>query len=377
MPTLSELKDKWFLDFDNPPIQFVPVSRHNGSQVSNFSDGNRITMLIDGQAYMEQWANSVTDLTTIGDGEIYHSGWRLEDVTPYGNNSPGLDAISLLIAAHNAGVKVYPLISKHLFSYWTSRDHVLNLRDNGLINAGLDERFPVTGSNHQKFVCFKNPDVNMSKVILGSLDISYTRWDTTEHLPIDLGRHPEGKATHDVGVMVEGPAVSDLEYSFIERFNDSTRGNIEPTDDARPLITSPVSSPNPIGTQSVQVLHTFGTTTPFFGYSWSPEGEYTIWASYINAIDNAEDYIYIEDQYFLSFGYRPWYERPNDYAQNDIIVRLGMAIERGVNVIIVVPSNYEEPFKTQLKNVTEGSTFTSVQEISTSGEGFPTETGIV
>ena len=93
----------------------------------------------------------------------------------------------------------------------------------------------------------------------------------------------------------------------------------------------------------MQVLRTYGITSKTLGYSWSPSGEFTVWASYLNAIRRATTYIYIEDQYFLPFDWPPCYSRTGLARDTDLIYQLGEAMKRGVTVVIVTPSNTEDP----------------------------------
>ena len=53
----------------------------------------------------------------------------------------------------------------------------LGLRLHGIWTACLDNRFPPGGSNHQKVVVFKSGGGGTA--VLGSIDISKTRWDDT------------------------------------------------------------------------------------------------------------------------------------------------------------------------------------------------------
>jgi phosphatidylserine/phosphatidylglycerophosphate/cardiolipin synthase-like enzyme len=83
------------------------------------------------------------------------------------------------------------------------------------------------------------------------------------------------------------------------------------------------------------------------GYSWSSEGEFTIWSSYLNAIKNAKKYIYIEDQYLLTFGY-PSYSFSDEARarESDLIWQLGMAaLERNVKIVVLVPNVSEDALR--------------------------------
>jgi phosphatidylserine/phosphatidylglycerophosphate/cardiolipin synthase-like enzyme len=143
--------------------------------------------------------------------------------------------------------------------------------------------------------------------------------------------------------MIVGPAVVDVEKTFRDRWNDSTRHlGLEPVLHEQPLITTPYAAAPAAGTHSVQVLRTYGITSKTFGYSWSPTGEFTVWASYLNAIRRAARYIYIEDQYFLPFDWPPCYSRSGPARDTDLIYQLGEAMKRGVTVIVVTPSNTDD-----------------------------------
>jgi phosphatidylserine/phosphatidylglycerophosphate/cardiolipin synthase-like enzyme len=365
MPTTDELKTKWFLTFGAGP-GFPPVARHEGSAVGASTDGNLVTRLIDGKEYMKVWRDAIAALTVAQTGELYHAGWRFEGVRTLGHSVPASNALDLMKAAVVAGVAVFPMICRNPMTLAFNSATVAWLIANGVTNARLDNRFPLTGSNHQKFAVFKSAAEQFG--MLGSIDISKTRWDDDAHASsTPTVPHPDrdptfGKPTHDTGVKVNGPAVADIENTFRERWNDSSRdGSIIPPKapglfppPVPPLITTPVSSPGVAGTTAVQALHTYGRTTAYFGYSWSPVGEFTVWAAYLKAIQTAATYIYIEDQYFLPFGYQEVGTPPVGHAfctspaatpgerNTDIVFQLGEAIKRGVRVAVLVPSNAED-----------------------------------
>jgi phosphatidylserine/phosphatidylglycerophosphate/cardiolipin synthase-like enzyme len=344
MPSLDELKARWFIPMDGSSPDGIPVRRHTDeSPLAVSTDGNNVSPLIDGQNYMHRWHTELESLHTSAVGECFHAAWRLEAVKTLGHTSSGNDALEDIDDADEAGVVLYPLLCRNLVSLPFNIVTVDWLRLHGVWTAVMDNRFPAGGSNHQKFAVFK--DGTEARAVLGSIDISKTRWDTTSHLADDPDRNPAfGKPTHDTGVLVEGPAVADIELTFRERWNDSTRTlGLQPLLPSQPLITTPVTTPATGGSHSVQVLRTYGVTNTFFGYSWSPRGEFTVWASYLNAIKRATTLIYIEDQYFLPFDWPPCHTRGAGAARDtDLLYQLGEAIRRGARVGILVPSNAED-----------------------------------
>lgn len=349
MPTLDELKQRWFIDVGDASA-FPPQSRHAGSRVSASTDNNRVQGLRDGAVFMGRWADAIDAMRDGGHPsacEVWHTGWRLEGVETRGRDKPESDALDMLKAAQNAGVRVYGMISRHIPGLTFNYPTLVWLNANDMWGIAVDNRFPTRGSGHQKFSCLRDPD--RRHCLLGSIDISKTRWDTHFHDFHSLQRNRLfGKPTHDTGVLVEGPAVADIEASFQERWDDPTRTlgllstvSVPPS---LPLL-GPPSATEPVadGTHSVQVLHTYGRATVFEAYSWSPKGEFTVWASYLNAIKKASTYIYIEDQYFLPFGWEPAFRAPPGRERDtDLFYQLGEAIRRGVKVLALVPANAED-----------------------------------
>jgi len=333
MPTLADLKSKWFIAIDGTSPDGVPRTRHStASALAVCTDGNTVTPLIDGKNYMGAWHDAIMALHGVADAEVYHTGWRLEGVKTLGESIPASDALETINNADNVGVTFRVLLSYHL-------PFVINdLTSTWLLSRGvptlLDNRYPAPGSNHFKFAVMKHPGSTVA--LLGSVDISKSRWDDSQHFADNPERNPAfgGKPTHDTGVLLKGPAVADIETTFIERWND-------PGYNIFPNITSPVSSPAATGTHSVQVLRTFGVATDL-AYTWSPRGEFSVWASYLNAIKKAEIYIYIEDQYFLPFDWPPAFTKGGMAAETDIIFQLGEAIKRGVRIAVLSPSNAED-----------------------------------
>lgn len=346
MPTLQQLKDKWFISLDGTQLNGLPNRRHTDDAGENTlevsTDGNTVIPLIDGLAFMSEWHDRLLALHSQTGAEMYHAGWRLENVYTKGKTVSTHGALDDLLAAKLTGsVATYVLTSAHTFSLHYNRVSVARLRVGGLWTACRDNRFPPNGSNHQKFAVMKH--AGGAGAVVGSIDLSTTRWDQPAHAPVDPDR-PDAP-THDTGVLVEGPVISDLEKTYRERWNDSSRTfGMRPVAPPQPFITTPISSLVGVGTHSVQVLRTYGITSAFFGYSWSPRGEFSAWTSYINAIKRASTYIYIEDQYFLPFDWPPCYARTGTVARDtDLIYQLGEAMKRGVRIAVITPNNAEDP----------------------------------
>lgn len=346
MPTLALLKSKWFIPMSGDVLG-VPCLRHEGGTeppLSVSTDGNTVTPLIDGQLSMSAWHGKLLALHGVTGAEFMHTGWRLDAVKTLGFASSPTDALEDIHSATAAGVAVYPLACGNVANYVPNLASIDWLRIHSVWKACLDRRFPAGGSNHQKFTVMKA--ATGAAALVGSADISKKRWDRRVHAPVDPDRDPivADVPTHDASVAVTGPAVTDIEITYRERWNDSTRTfGLRPTLPPQPHITSPLAASPATGTHSVQVLRTYGITSTYFGYSWAPSGEFTAWASYLNAITRAQRYIYIEDQYLLEWGWpTPRIARIGRPRDVDIIYQLGEALRRDVKVAVVVPSRSED-----------------------------------
>ena len=342
MQSLDELKRKWFIPIGEQS-DGIPCHRGPGggnSPLAAYTDGNTVAPLFDGKECMHAWHSRLLALYDVPDAMLYHTGWRFEGVKTLGETTPESDAIEALIEASRRGVQPYVLACSNLRCRRFNRIAVNALRAQKVRTARLDGRYPSRGSNHQKFTVFRSRDA--ASAILGSADIAKTRWDSSSHLLSDPDRHPTlGEQTHEFAVSIEGPAVADLVETFRERWNnsdespDALHGQFAT---ATATASAALASSQEAGTHSVQVLRTYGITSRANGYSWSATGEFTVWASYLQAIMAASSYIYIEDQYFLAFHWPPGYARGDLFLETDIVYQLGEAMKRGVTVVVTTSS---------------------------------------
>ncbi len=219
---------------------------------------------------------------------IYLTGWQLGLDTEMGTKgSPTLR--KLLEAADNRNIQVRALLYKRQFLPNWNKGEVDFI--NGLKGgqAFLDDRYLVAGSHHQKLLLVNSSDGLVG--FCGSSDI-----------------HPFRRDWHEVHCRVRGPAARDLHDVFAERWNDFSSGLVQKR--KRPLMALTSLSVRPgAGTADVQVVRTYGNgsahrgidvnpiTTDPEGYKFAPRGEQTIYDLIENAIEQAEVYIYLEDQY--------------------------------------------------------------------------------
>lgn len=173
------------------------------------------------------------------------------------------------------------------------------------------------GVYHQKYVVVQ-PSSGDIFAYLGGIDINCDRPDTTIH----RAEHP----FHDVQVRITGPAAYEVIRSYAERAKHHN---------AQIAIPLPATNNlNPAGTHVVQIARTYfkpraGSPTP--ALEFAPNGESTSTRTIVAAIEQASDFIYIEDQYFT----------PSDtYVQT-----LVAAASRNVRgLMITMPVSTDQPY---------------------------------
>jgi phosphatidylserine/phosphatidylglycerophosphate/cardiolipin synthase-like enzyme len=299
----------WFL-----PAKGFPRSPH-------YTSGNEVIALTEGEAYYSHLSDRMAKMKS---GEYFHvAGWRISPsavlkpaATP---PSPTfLDQINDLITTR--GVIVRALLwylpgAAHLWMYRVIPGARTNHRNDNVdfvdgVNraaagakgdsaAVLDQRlvFPFTyapttlASPHQKTIILTSEGHHWAYV--GSLDLAVDRWDTAVH------NSPPGRlkeywdAFHDMQCVLRGPSVAQIWESFQQRWNDTN-----PPSPLSPVPPAPIKgkppSPATYGNKNVQVLRTLGCQNV---YPFAPRGEQTARMALEKAIDNAEHYIYIEEQF--------------------------------------------------------------------------------
>jgi phosphatidylserine/phosphatidylglycerophosphate/cardiolipin synthase-like enzyme len=306
----------------------------------SFTDGNVATPLIDGAAYFAQVKAAIVSLGNAG--YLHVSGWRLNPDTLI--DPANRESIGALVARVSATTA--PRLRSMLWYVPGSignfgaghgpenvafTDLVIGLGGEAI----LDNRLPNGrfASHHQKFIV-AGGDAGHAAFV-GGIDIAPDRWDEPPH-DSSARREPElFRGWHDVQVKLKGPAVRDVWDVFQERWNDPrvphtfpAPGNQVPTpitDNERPVIAAGT------GSHSVQVLKTYacksnagdGTQSP---YPFSPTGTNSYQRGLVRAINNAEHYVYLEDQYFWPSG---------------VVDALANAVRRGVAVILTLARDYD------------------------------------
>ena len=191
---------------------------------------------------------------------------------------------------------------------------------NWLLDIGysFDNQF---GIYHQKYSIIKNPYGHIG--YCGGIDLNTNRLDDEHHMA--------DEPYHDTHLRIEGPAVTDIAQTFHERWAHEDGTSLGSAD-----VAFPVPSAGSLGTPGEQIVQ-FGRT--YFqaadssrALPFATNGDRSILNTILNAINQAKEYIYIEDQYFTP---------PDEYKT----VLLNKVANREIKkLIIVVPDNADQPF---------------------------------
>lgn len=343
--------DRWF------PARLPPTSP-SVEPLRRLSEGNRVTAMIDGRRTYSMMYRAIRrtfrddDFTDVGDGgrpaqegpaladtaghRIYIAGWKLSpelwlpDFAPEAVPVPDYDAqadmtsgafdprghlMGMLRAAVSGGVDVRALLWRQQqenpdhHSDNTAAVRFLNRADAGKRGqAILDAVGRTVGSHHQKAVVVQNADGRLAFV--GGIDLALGRWDSQEHIPDDErargGRNPANAGWHDTHVMIEGPAVEDVETNFRQRWNAHPDG----LSDGRTAVPArtPAEGIDPIPQAShvVQINRTIPRGVPHFSFADLAQGDPGARLARVNAIRNARRYVYLEEQYLTMFDWQDY-----------------------------------------------------------------------
>ncbi|KAF9100005.1 Phospholipase D1 [Mortierella sp. AD031] len=290
--------------------------------------------LVDGRDYF--W--NVSKALEMAKETIYILDWMLSpEILLRRHQRDGVDwsLKDILGRKANEGVKIYIV----LYSEVDAAMHLASLRAKKLLRKLCSENIWVQrhGPNlktawwahHEKLIVVDN-----MIAFIGGLDLCFGRWDTPEHTLIDLKEERNGPRWpgqdysnprikdfcdlskpdidsidraenprmpwHDVGLQILGQPSRDVARHFIQRWNFLCR--TKPKQKRIPFLLpkpdihlSKLEEMGLKGTCEVQILRSVS--------SWSigvKDPECSILTAYLAAIERAEHFIYIENQFFIT-----------------------------------------------------------------------------
>ncbi len=169
--------------------------------------------------------------------------------------------------------------------------------------------------------------------------------------------HDDG-GRHDAYVELSGPAATDVHHNFVQRWNEASERELADGrwgHDAADQLPFPTELSAPRGPSRVQIqrnihagLYADGTASPGASPYDIAAGERTIFDQYLLAINAARQAIYIENQ---AIPIPP------------IAAALEAALQRGVEVVVLVPADPEEPIRAARRNPDRRGLFEGVARL--------------
>lgn len=305
--------DDWFLRASERGNPATVLDSRRGDGLA-WTTGNDVRPLVHGATYFAELAERVTQMQA-GDLLLF-TDWRGDPDERLGPDGPSIG--ELFAQAARRGILVRGLIWRsHWDKFQFSGEENRHLGEDIVAAGGqclLDMRVRSGGSHHMKMVVLRHPGRPERDVaFVGGIDLCHSRRDDSEHrgdpqaqkMAAVYGDRPPW---HDVQAMICGPAVADVETVFRERWDDNVPITLNPLarmhdlmdrqDDTANRLPDPEPDPAPCGTHAVQLLRTYPSRRPRYGFA--PQGERSIARGYLKALASAQSLIYIEDQYLWS-----------------------------------------------------------------------------
>ena len=241
--------------------------------------GNTVDVLIDGA----QALPSMVDALRSAKSHVHITGWYFTPSFALERSSSEPLVLRNLLAelAERLDVRVLAWAGAPLPLFRPSRGDVRTMRDRLIahtkIQCALDAKERPMHCHHEKTII-----IDDRIAFVGGIDLtseSGDRFDTNDHPSrSDVG-------WHDSCARIEGPAVGDVAEHFRMRWREVTGE-----------LLAPVVPAETAGDLQLQVVR----TVPEHIYSAKPRGEFTILESYVRALESAERFIYIENQFLWS-----------------------------------------------------------------------------
>jgi phospholipase D1/2 len=266
--------------------------RHNCQRIARAS---RAALLVDADAYFSAFARAALRArrSIVIVGWDFHSATRLHLGKRHIPDVLG-DFLNFLVLRRRT-LEVYILTWDYPLMFARGRESapVYNLgwHPHRRVHFRYDDRCPVGAALHQKVVV-----VDGALGFCGGIDLTRSRWDTSEHRVHDQRRCNQGETrpyppVHDAMLAVDGDAARALHDLASERWANATGQSLPPPDsraDPWPLELMPTFTNVDVGIAR--------TVPPLDGEPAVAEVRNLC----LDLITSARGYIYIENQYFTA-----------------------------------------------------------------------------
>ena len=365
MESLSHIKERLnkirFFTEKNPALETENLSEdanwqrwfNRSSRMPQVRSDNKVTELIDGRETFRSMVNTISAATSRGDF-IYMLNWDVNVNFPLITGRSSTRLRDLLTTASNNNVQIRAMLWRPDPFYSRTQNvgavrFINSLSNGGAIRDGnhiTTISIPLVraniGAHHQKILVVKTENNLIG--FCGGIDFVQNRitqiTSSGSGSGSGSGTAGTGQPLHDVHCKIEGPAAYDLLQIFNQRWIDHPRSRAIDTRKGS-LLGRRISVPPPMGNQFVQICRTYGNGRSHNGirsatgnrfYSFARNGERTIIQMVIKAIREAQNFIYIEEQYLLHIG---------------IARELARKVRQNVKLIILIPhSRLSEELKT-------------------------------
>jgi phosphatidylserine/phosphatidylglycerophosphate/cardiolipin synthase-like enzyme len=240
--------------------------------------GNAVEVLIDGAQALPAIADELRQARS----HVHLTGWHFSPDFALEREGELVILRNLLAElAERVDVRVLAWAGAPLPLFRPSRHDVRKMRDElvaySKIECALDAKERPLHCHHEKTIV-----VDDRVAFVGGIDLTSESGDRYDH-----NHHPSRASVgwHDACARIEGPAVGDVAEHFRMRWHEVTGNALA---EVRP---SPAA-----GKLDVQVVR----TVPEHVYSAVPRGDFSILESYMRALQAAERFIYIENQFLWS-----------------------------------------------------------------------------
>jgi phosphatidylserine/phosphatidylglycerophosphate/cardiolipin synthase-like enzyme/uncharacterized membrane protein YdjX (TVP38/TMEM64 family) len=274
----------------------MPSLFEPGRNCYRVGHADRVSLIIDGEAYFEAFVNAALRATR----SIVIVGWDFHSRTRLHHGMAGVpeylgDFLNFLAKRRRRlDIRILTWDYPVLFSKGRELSPIYGFgwRPHRRVRLRYDDHYPVGASQHQKIVV-----IDGALAFCGGLDLTRSRWDTKDHAPGDHRRINDGEDDHyapfhDTMMAMDGEAARVLDEVVRDRWFRATGHPLKRT-------FAPGADPWP---PSLAVSLTDAnvalarTRAAFHDDSQICE----VQALYLDMIARAKRTIYIENQYFTS-----------------------------------------------------------------------------
>ena len=283
--------------------QTIPAGQHPGFHILEegrnswrIRSAERAAFLIDPDSYFKAFAEALLSARR----SIFILGWDIDSRVelfrdglkrPYPSR---LGDFLNWVVSRRPDLHAYVLIWDYSMIYTLERELLpsfkLGWNSHRRMHFRLDGKHPMGASHHQKVVV-----VDDSIAFVGGIDLTKCRWDTSKHSYGDSRRNepgcPESKPFHDIQMAVDGEAAEAMGELARARWFRATGKRIPfypPNGDPWPSELLPNMRKVRIGISRTEPEYRKHATVR------------EVEALYVDSINSAGKYIYIENQYLTS-----------------------------------------------------------------------------